>query len=72
MNSGANILTVKKMLGHSSVKTTAIYAKPSDEFMKAEHNKAHPKGDKNQIKRTRKKIPTIKRYIMEREQSRLG
>jgi site-specific recombinase XerD len=72
MNSGANILTVKKMLGHSSVKTTAIYAKPSDEFMKAEHNKAHPKGDKNQIKRTRKKIPTIKRYVMEREQSRLG
>ena len=65
LNNGVSIMKVKELLGHSSVATTTIYAKPSKEMMKEAFNKAHPKGDKGLVKKSRPSIGTIKNYKFE-------
>ena len=46
LNSGANIKTVKELLGHSSISTTEKYTHISLEELKKVYNKAHPRGKK--------------------------
>lgn len=65
LNNGVSILKVKELLGHSRVVTTTIYAKPSQELMAAEFNKAHPKGDKKLAKKNKPTIGVITNYKFE-------
>jgi tyrosine recombinase XerC len=45
LDRGADIESVKEMLGHSSLSTTQIYTHVSVEYLKKIYNKAHPKAD---------------------------
>ena len=45
LNNGADIMSVKELLGHESVSTTQIYAHVSIEKLKEVYKKSHPKGD---------------------------
>jgi tyrosine recombinase XerC len=45
LDRGADIESVKQMLGHSSLSTTQIYTHVSVEYLKKIYNKAHPKAD---------------------------
>ncbi len=44
LNQGADLMTVKELLGHSSVNTTGIYTHVSNERLKQVYEFAHPRG----------------------------
>lgn len=44
LENGADIMTVKEMLGHSSLATTQVYTHVSAERLKESFKKAHPRG----------------------------
>lgn len=43
LNNGADLVSVKDLLGHSSLNTTSIYTHVSNEKIKEVYNKAHPR-----------------------------
>ena len=43
LNNGADLVSVKDLLGHESLNTTSIYTHVSDEKIKEVYNKAHPR-----------------------------
>ena len=43
LNNGADLVSVKDLLGHESLNTTSIYTHVSDEKIKEIYNKAHPR-----------------------------
>lgn len=43
LNNGADLVTVKDLLGHESLNTTSIYTHVSDEKIREIYNKAHPR-----------------------------
>lgn len=43
LNNGADLVSVKDLLGHSSLNTTSIYTHVSDEKIKEVYNMAHPR-----------------------------
>ena len=43
LNAGADLMTVKELLGHSSINTTGIYTHVSNEQLKRVYNFAHPR-----------------------------
>ncbi|MBN2789059.1 MAG: tyrosine-type recombinase/integrase [Candidatus Delongbacteria bacterium] len=45
LDQGADIMTVKELLGHESLSTTQVYTHVSLERLKAVYKKAHPKGE---------------------------
>ena len=42
---GADILTIKELLGHSSLSTTQRYTKLNPETIKKVYQKSHPQGE---------------------------
>lgn len=46
LNAGADLITVKELLGHSSVNTTGIYTHISNEQLKKVYSFAHPRSKK--------------------------
>ena len=46
LNQGADLNTVKDLLGHASLAATQIYTHSSMEQIKAVYKDAHPRGDK--------------------------
>lgn len=44
LNEGADLLSIQKMLGHSSLQSTQIYTHNTIEQLKKVHKQAHPKG----------------------------
>ena len=44
LNNGADLMTVKELLGHSSVNTTGIYTHVSNERLRNVYELAHPRG----------------------------
>ena len=48
LNAGADINTIKELLGHASLSATQIYTHVSFEEMKRDWNKAHPRADKRE------------------------
>lgn len=51
LNHGAEINSVKELLGHASISTTQIYTHVSFSEIKQNYNKAHPRGDKKRDKK---------------------
>ena len=47
LNEGANLNSVKELLGHSSLASTQVYTKNSLEALKQMYNQAHPRSTKN-------------------------
>lgn len=45
IDEGASLVAIQKMLGHSSLQTTQIYAHNTIEQLKKIHKQAHPKGE---------------------------
>lgn len=43
LNNGADLVSVKEMLGHESLNTTSIYTHVSDDKIREIYNKAHPR-----------------------------
>jgi len=43
LNNGADLVSVKDLLGHESLNTTSIYTHVSDDKIKEIYNKAHPR-----------------------------
>ena len=43
LNNGADLVSVKDLLGHESLNTTSIYTHVSDEKIKEIYNMAHPR-----------------------------
>ena len=46
LDRGANLLTVKELLGHESLSTTQIYTHLTTEKLKKIYKKAHPRAEK--------------------------
>lgn len=46
LNNGADLMTVKELLGHESVNTTSIYTHITNEEIKKTYNLAHPRAKK--------------------------
>jgi len=44
LDNGANVMSVKELLGHSSLSSTQIYTHVKIEKLKKEYNKSHPHG----------------------------
>ena len=44
LDNGANIMSVKELLGHASLSSTQIYTHVKIEKLKKEYNKSHPHG----------------------------
>ena len=44
MDRGADILTIKELLGHSSLSSTQLYTSINPETIKNSYNKSHPRG----------------------------
>ena len=47
LNAGADLMTVKELLGHSSINTTGIYTHVTSEQLKTVYNFAHPRSKDN-------------------------
>ena len=47
LNNGADLNSVKELLGHESVATTQVYTHTSLERIKEVYIKSHPRGKKN-------------------------
>ena len=43
LNNGADLVSVKDLLGHESLNTTSIYTHVSDDKIREIYNKAHPR-----------------------------
>jgi len=43
LNNGADLVSVKELLGHESLNTTSIYTHVSDDKIREIYNKAHPR-----------------------------
>jgi site-specific recombinase XerD len=43
LNAGADLISVKELLGHSTLNTTSIYTHISNEQIKKIYNFAHPR-----------------------------
>ena len=48
LDNGANIVSVKELMGHSSLSSTQIYTHVKIEKLKEEYKKSHPHGDKGE------------------------
>ena len=48
MNNGAEIESVKELLGHQSLGTTQIYTHTTFEELKKAYRQAHPRGEKQE------------------------
>jgi len=46
LNQGADLNTVKDLLGHASLAATQVYTHSSMQQIKAVYKNAHPRGDK--------------------------
>lgn len=46
LNNGADLMTIKELLGHESVNTTSIYTHITNEQIKKTYNQAHPRAKK--------------------------
>ena len=47
LSEGADLNSVKELLGHSSLASTQVYTHSNLKDLKTMYNKAHPRGDKN-------------------------
>ena len=50
LNQGANLNSVKELLGHSSLAATQVYVQNSLDAIKKVYNQAHPRSTKNENK----------------------
>ena len=46
LNNGCDLLTVKELLGHSSISTTGVYTHVTLEHIKDVYKNCHPRGEK--------------------------
>ena len=46
INHGADLRSIQEMLGHSDISTTKIYTRVSDDKVKEDYNKFHPRSHK--------------------------
>ena len=44
LNSGADLMTVKELLGHENINTTSIYTHVRSDLLRKEYDEFHPRG----------------------------